>query len=69
MKHEPVTSSTIESVAHDPDTRSMEVKFKSGSTYRYDGVPAELHGDMMQSSSVGKFLNDNIKGRYSHEKV
>lgn len=67
MKHQEVTSSTIRSIAHDGDT--LEVKFHSGSTYRYSGVPADLHGEMMGASSAGKFLNENIKGRYAHEQV
>lgn len=66
MNHVSVSSSTIESVAHDPESSTMEVKFKNGTTYHYHGVPADLHEDMLQSSSVGKFLNEHIKNKHSY---
>lgn len=69
MQHQHVSSSTIESVAHDPDTLKLEVKFKTGSTYHYHDVPADLHADMMASPSVGKFLNSEIKGKFDHSQV
>jgi hypothetical protein len=69
MKHQSVSSSTIQSIAHDPSTETLEVKFNNGSTYRYSDVPASVHSDLMDSSSVGKFLNSHIKGQYSHEQV
>lgn len=67
MKHVSVDSSMITSIGHDPDTNTLSVKFKNGKTYNYDGVPADVHQSLMDSSSVGKFLNSHIKGKYSHD--
>lgn len=64
MKHVSVTSSNLVSVAHDPNTKTLEVKFKNGSTYQYEGVPVNVHREMMDSPSVGKFFNAHIKDRY-----
>jgi len=41
MEHKPITSSNIATVGYDPATRTMEVTFKSGSTYAYENVSPE----------------------------
>jgi hypothetical protein len=43
IEHKAVTSSFITSVGHDPVTRTMEIKFKSGNTYAFPNVSATLH--------------------------
>lgn len=62
MKHEPVKSSMIESLAHEGTT--LHVKFKGGAVYEYQGVtPGQFHA-LKNSASVGKHLNSmNITGR------
>lgn len=37
--------------------------------YEYSGVPPEEHRGLMDAASHGKYLNANIKGRYSYTKV
>lgn len=65
MNMQPVDSSNIESVGYENDT--LAVKFKSGKTYTYPGVPAELHAQMLQAESVGKFFLSKIKPHYPHK--
>lgn len=67
MKHQSVESSHVKSIGHDPNTNTLEVKFKNGTTYSYQGVPADVHSEMMNSTSVGSFMNSRIKGHYQHE--
>ena len=47
MHHVTVKSSNIESVAYDPATRELHVRFKNGGTYSYEDVPAEKHAALM----------------------
>lgn len=61
--HHRVTSSMIKSVAHDPDNNTLEVKFTTGSTYRYKPVTEAEHDEMIDAPSVGKYFNDNIRER------
>lgn len=62
MERKPVTSSNVHSVGYDDDeTKVLEVKFNNGKVYRYADVPAELHEELMASSSVGSFLHARIK--------
>jgi len=68
-EHVPVKSSNINSVSYDPDTKTMEVKFKSGQTYAYQGVDAEKHAALMSADSVGGFIHAHIKGKHAHSKA
>lgn len=54
-------SSQIDCCAHDPETNKLSVRFKSGATYHYAGVPAEHHEGLMNAESPGKYLNEQIK--------
>ncbi len=72
MKHIPVSSSQIASVAHDPDNSLLQIKFNSGSTYQYSGVPASLYEEMLKAPSIGTFFGKQIKARadlYPYTKV
>jgi hypothetical protein len=45
------------------------VEFKSGAIYAYLGVPRQRMVAMAEAESVGKYLNENIKGAYEAMKV
>lgn len=64
-----VTSSNVCSIGYDEDTATLEVEFNSGAVYQYFGVPLEEHEGLMNSDSKGKYLNANIKPRYSVSKL
>lgn len=69
MYRESVESSNIASIGYDEASRTLEVEFLNGSVYEYSGVPPEEHRGLMDAGSHGKYLNANIKGRYSYTKV
>lgn len=62
----PVQSSNIEAIGH--DGTDLYVKFNSGSVWKYGGVPADVHVEMLRSTSVGRFFFQKIKGTYAGEK-
>jgi hypothetical protein len=64
MKMEPVNSSAIKAVAHDPATDQLRVQFPSGKTHVYYGVPAEEHAKLMGADSIGSHFSRNIRGVY-----
>lgn len=66
MNRTPVISSHVASVGYDPSTMTLEVEFLSGRVYQYFDVPESLYQGLMSASSVGKFLNQNIKGFYRY---
>ena len=61
MKHTPIRSSNLESTAHDPATQKMQVKFKNGGTYEWDGVSAEEHAALRAAGSPGAHLRYNFQ--------
>ena len=64
MNRTPVSSSNVASVGYDQNTLTLEVEFKNGSVYQYYDVPEVVHQELMQASSVGGFLNEQIKPTY-----
>ncbi len=69
MNRQPVTSSNVAEVGYDIDTMTLEVAFKDGTVYQYFDVPEAVHQEMISSSSVGKFLNGQIKNNYRYAKI
>lgn len=65
----PVRSSNLASVGYDGTTSTMRVRFTSGASYDYTGVPAYLHEGMMQAESVGGYFSRNIRPFHTTSKV
>lgn len=61
MQRTKVTSSLLHDVGHDGKALEVTFKGKPNQPYRYPGVPAELHADMMNAASVGSFFLCEIK--------
>lgn len=56
-----VSSSAIDTVGYDLETKTLTIRFNSGSTYEYPLVPEYIYEGIVQSSSVGKSYNFLIK--------
>lgn len=65
----PVKSSYIDAIGHDPSNNQLQVQFKDGSTFIYDGVPAKVHADMLKSDSIGSFFHAKVKTNYTGKKL
>lgn len=59
-----VQSSTIEEIGYNAKDLIMTVVFKNGATYDYQEVPSHVYEAVMESESVGKALNSEVKGNY-----
>ena len=71
MKHitfTPVKSSNIISVGYDEATSSLYVNYPSG-TYKYYGIKKSVYESLLTATSKGRFMSENIKGRYSYSMV
>ncbi len=69
MEHKPVKSSNIDSIAYDPDTSEMQVRFRGGGTYSYAKVPQTVVDGLMNADSVGSHFHQHIKGKYDFTKA
>jgi hypothetical protein len=60
-KMKSVVSSNILEVGHDPEKSHLFIRFKAGSTYRYDGVSTGMYQDMLAAESIGRYHAQVIK--------
>ena len=65
----PVESSMIQAVGYDLKTCILEVIFNSGQTYCYEGVPPEVHQELMAADSKGRYMRAAIIGVYPDSPV
>jgi hypothetical protein len=67
MTRHSVNSSNIASIGHEGDM--LEVEFKSGQIYRYTGVSAADHRELMNAGSIGQHFHRRIKSSFPGSKV
>jgi hypothetical protein len=60
----PVKSSNIDAIGYHGPNRLLFVRFKSGSTYMYDRVPASKHEALASADSVGAHFAKHIKPKH-----
>lgn len=66
-----VNSSTIAEIDHEMVKGQLFVKvvFTNGREYLYEGVPANIYEAFLKAPSKGRYLNENIVGRYNYSRV
>ncbi len=62
-------SSVIAYAQYDPEGRFLDIRYRSGHTYRYLDVPAREYEAYRASYSKGEFLNAVIKKKYRFEQL
>lgn len=67
IKFSKVDSSNINRVAFDDGL--MYVEYKAGNIYRYEGVPKSIYESFLKAESKGRFMNSEIKGKYTYSKI
>ena len=69
MNRTTVISSNVASVGYDANTMTLEVEFTNGSVYQYFDVPGTEYEALLNASSVGTYLNQNIKTSYRYAQI
>lgn len=64
-----VRSSNVAELGYDSLTRTAFVKFNNRALYIYKGVPQSEFNNLLNSSSIGSYLNSNFKNVYPFEKI
>ena len=64
-----VESSNIISIGYGYRFGFLDVEFKGGAVYRYNGVPDAIGDGLMAADSKGKYLAKEIKGKNAYFKV
>ena len=69
MDIKPVRSHDLALIGYDNVTSILEVVFRAGGVYRYQGVPESVYHGLMAAPSHGIFFQRHIKAQYSFVKV
>jgi len=69
MQREPAKSSNVKSVGYDPDRMLLEVEFRSGAVYQYQGVPASVWMEWKKMGFKGGWFTTNIRENYAFERT
>ena len=69
MERFPITSSYLEAVGYSCDARVLEVEFRAGGIYQYDGVPESRCEGLRRADSKGRYFRAHIKDRFPTRKV
>ena len=64
-----VASSNLASVGYDAVTQTLEVEFLSGSIYQYYDVPENMHRQLLEASSKGRFFHQYIRNAYPYSRT
>jgi hypothetical protein len=67
MKMEGVASSNINSIGW--ENKLLNVEFKNGSVYQYEGVPKAVYDLLLSAESVGRTFNTLVKNSYTYKKI
>jgi len=61
MERQVVKSSNLVAVGYDKASSKLEIEFKNGAVYQYDGVSKEEYAGLMDAASQGDYFNQNIR--------
>lgn len=61
MIRQPVQSSSIKSIGHDPRTNTLEVEFPGNRVYSYADVNVDEYTALMAAGSIGSHFANIIK--------
>ncbi|NMM42708.1 KTSC domain-containing protein [Pseudoalteromonas arctica] len=69
FEQHPVNSDAFSHIGYSTINKILDLKFESGSVYRYYNIPILVWDEFYYSTSMGKFYNDNIRGQYPVDKL
>ena len=66
-----VQSSTIKEIDREVVNGKifLKVTFTNGREYLYEGVTAKIYEEFLLAPSKGRYLNENIVGRYNFTRI
>lgn len=62
-------SSNVANLAYDSHSGTLEVEFKSGSRYAYNGITPKRWHDLKHAKSVGGFIANKIVPKHEGRKL
>ena len=69
IKRQPVASTNVASVGYSRQLHALEIEFTRGAIYRFLNVQPRVYRDLMAAPSKGRFIAENIRGKYRFVRV
>lgn len=60
----PCKSAAITAHGYDAATKTLALQFKGGRTYRYGDVPQAIAAGIADAKSIGKYIGNNVTGKF-----
>ena len=64
-----VASSSLVLVDYDSRRAVLQVVFRDGTAYQYDGVPRGIYRGLLTAGSKGAYFNHNIRCLFPHKAI
>jgi KTSC domain len=64
-----VLSSVLPDVKYDRRSRTLDLRFVTGRTFRYSDIPPEVYERLMSANSKGAFFNTHIRDEYAYREL
>ena len=65
----PVASPMASAIGYDSENEVLQIEFNSGAVYQFSEVDEDTWEDLYTSEAVGRYFNQNIKGRYQSQRI
>ena len=69
MKLHLVDSKMLLYAGYDDKSRTLQVVYRTGGTYRYKNVPSYRYDELMSAESIGQYMHKHIIGHYDYERA
>ncbi|NJN11240.1 MAG: KTSC domain-containing protein [Richelia sp. RM2_1_2] len=65
----PIASTMANAIGYDSENEVLQIEFNSGAVYEYSDIDEDTWEDLYTSDAVGRYFNQNIKGRYQSQRI
>ncbi|MBZ5620408.1 MAG: KTSC domain-containing protein [Acidobacteriia bacterium] len=64
-----LNSTALEAATYQDELALLELEFRSGEIYQYDGVPAQTYQALLMAESKGAYFHSHIRNRFAYAKI
>lgn len=65
----PCASPMANGIGYDSENELLQIEFNNGAVYQYSHIDEHTWEDLYTSDAVGRYFNQNIKGRYQSQRI
>jgi len=62
-------STSLNAATYQKQDALLELEFRSGTVYRYVGVPEQVYQELLTAESKGRYFNRHIRNRFPYTKT